>query len=175
MPAPSPLMLFGALAVSVTVASGVVILTNNSGSTSSSATKSPTITGGGGTVSIGPNGNANGGSNGGGNSGHSIGVTWNIDQPLILGRRGTLAVHIANQNSQAINVTSVVVKVNGVDKTGCDTTWLSVDSFSGSQRVEAKASKDIDLGITLNNKAVPQDACKGAAFSLTVNATAVQA
>jgi len=170
------------LAAGVAAVGGVtaVVLHASSSSTGTG------FTGGGGNVSTGSasgstgnaksnngNGNGNGGS---GSPGHAIGVTWTLDGPLTLGRLGTLAVTVMNQNSQAIDVQTVSVSVNSSNKAGCDKTWLLVGSFSGpAQRAEAGKPTSINLPIQLQDKAANQDACKGASFNLTVTATGAQA
>ncbi|MCW2545378.1 MAG: hypothetical protein JWM40_2930 [Frankiales bacterium] len=180
-----PTALAASLAVGVATVGGVAFFAMDSAQ--STADKSTTTTtAGSGTITTSPNASSNGnsgtGNNGNGNgngaagnSGHPIGVTWTIDSPLQPGRLGTLAARISNQNNQAINVQSVSAVVNSASKAGCDKTWLTVGSFSGSQPVAANSSAIVNLTIQLVDNTVNQNACKGAKFNLTVNATAVQA
>lgn len=177
-----PTALAASLALGVATVGGVAFFATDSAQSSPDMT---TTTSGSGTITTSPNvsssnsgtgNNGNGNGNGAaGNSGHPIGVTWTIDSPLQPGRLGTLAARISNQNNQAINVQSVSAVVNSASKAGCDKTWLTVGSFSGSQPVAANSSAIVNLTIRLVDNTVNQNACKGAAFNLTVNATAVQA
>lgn len=174
----NPIALTASLAAGIAVVGGVAMITTNS---AQSTPTTATTTTSSGTTTAAANGNGNGnngngnGNGGSSNPGHPIGVTWTIDAPLQPGRLGTLAARIDNQNNQAISVQTVSVVVNSVSKAGCDKTWLTVGSFSGARTIAANSFGLINLSIRLDDRTVNQDACKGANFNLTVNATAVQA
>ena len=171
----SPMLVTLGGALAVAVAGGVVVL-QQTGQASPSATGSGTVqsspTGSG----TGNSGNGNG-NQGNGNAGHPIAVTWTLDQPLVLGRLGTLTARISNQNNQAISVDSVTAQVTGADKAGCNPAWVTTGSYTGTPAkvVAANSSGTVDLPIRLNDRTNNQDACKAAQFSIVVTATARQA
>lgn len=93
--------------------------------------------------------------------------------PLVLGEPGSLVITVVNPNDADITVQSVTVDVLSPTEEGCLAEWLSVGDYSAATDppliVGANGTARLVVPYMLVDLAsTNQDACKGAAFPLSI-------
>lgn len=103
-------------------------------------------------------------------------------RPVAPGVDGTLTVRVENPNNQAVRLTGITGDVSQVTQgtsgpTACDKDWFVISPLTGTPvLIEKKSHEDFELDVTFTNlPSINQDRCKGAQYSFTFSATAVQA
>jgi hypothetical protein len=127
-------------------------------------------------------GNGNGGPSGGGAPGKALTTSVVSTTPVAPGSAGSVTVKVTNPNNQAAVITSLTGTVTGVgsgtraDLQKCDKSWITLGSFSGSQRVTANGSTLVTVPVTFTDlSATNQDNCKGVTYTFSFTVTGQQA